>query len=1032
MRSLRARTLLLGILSIHGVSYAYRNNSRDALLKSDFSFLEDRPAGCPACPSCFNCRNPSDKCHQFSSCNEYNGKCSCPPGFGGDDCTEPLCGGLPDGSNRAPRRDDQAQCDCKEGWGGINCNVCQTNDACNALMPENDEGVREGGICYTEPLVVKQNFQMCKVTNQPILDTLGGPIPEVTFSCNAKDNTCDFQFWVDQRESFYCGLDTCNWNTKTTEKRNTTTYACKNMRCACVPDRMLCGQDGTIDLGEFFESDIRGPATFITVETGGKATSRFEEPQMNQLISDAFANDFITLECSPGECLHPTELPGYQKPIPTINTPVIAGVIAGCALLVVAIGLTVWYLARRSFDNHGPIYLDDSDDENTRMMTDHKSASLQFKDISYQIGSKQILTGVRGIVQPGQVMAIIGSSGAGKSTLLDILARKNKKGTIGGQFYVNGEQISDADFKSVIGFVDQEDAMMSTLTVHETILNSALLRLPRDMSRNAKEAKVHEVERQLGILHIRDQLIGSEESGGRGISGGEKRRVGIACELVTSPSILFLDEPTSGLDSHNAYNVVECLVALARTYNRTIVFTIHQPRSNIVALFDQLILMAKGRTVYSGPFAQCQGYFDSVGYSCPPGYNIADYLVDLTNHAVDDHLSNPEVSVTVHSPDGTRTIASSVRAIKSINSVHSGDDSMHGDPSESSKRPLMGRKQSIRQQQERKLFARKHSQTAGAETPDTLRTDDEGDFGSPLETTQQWLKLSKAHGAVPPQILDDPHQLPPPAPGLGNHLDSLIMSYYESDVAKSIDEEINTTVQTATASNGISNGLNGASKSRNIRGYKRPGFYQQFKILSKRTWINLYRNPMLMLAHYAIAILVAVLCGICFFNLTNDIKGFQDRLGLLFFILALFGFSTLTSITVFSSERLIFLRERGNGYYSPFTYFASKVFFDIIPLRLLPPLIVIAVLYPMTGLVPKWPEFWTCALTLVLFNLAAAAICLFLGIIFRENAVANLIGSLIMLFSILFAGFLLNSDAIPPAAKWLQSVSVLFVSIWLC
>lgn len=147
----------------------------------------------------------------------------------------------------------------------------------------------------------------------------------------------------------------------------------------------------------------------------------------------------------------------------------------------------------------------------------------------------------------------MGASGAGKTTFLDILARKNKRGVVQGNFYVNGEKISDNDFKSMTGFVDQEDTMLPTLTVHETILTSALLRLPRDMSRGAKEQKVLEVEKQLGIYHIKDQLIGSEEGKGRGISGGEKRRVGIACELVTSPSILFLDEPTSGLVCYSLF-----------------------------------------------------------------------------------------------------------------------------------------------------------------------------------------------------------------------------------------------------------------------------------------------------------------------------------------------------------------------------------------------------------------------------------------------------------------------------------------------
>lgn len=114
--------------------------------------------------------------------------------------------------------------------------------------------------------------------------------------------------------------------------------------------------------------------------------------------------------------------------------------------------------------------------------------------------------------------------------------------------------------------------------------------------------------------------------GARSISGGEKRRVSIACELVTSPSILFLDEPTSGLDAYNACNVIECLVTLAKNYNRTVICTIHQPRSNIFALFDQLVLLANGYMVYSGPAKQCQSHFEEIGYSCPPGFNIADFL----------------------------------------------------------------------------------------------------------------------------------------------------------------------------------------------------------------------------------------------------------------------------------------------------------------------------------------------------------------------------------------------------------------------
>lgn len=102
----------------------------------------------------------------------------------------------------------------------------------------------------------------------------------------------------------------------------------------------------------------------------------------------------------------------------------------------------------------------------------------------------------------------MGASGAGKTTFLDILARRRKRGTVGGSMLINGRDIGDAEFKRVVGFVDQEDTLMSTLTVYETVLYSALLRLPRDMSLAAKKYRTLETLEELGILGIRDARIG--------------------------------------------------------------------------------------------------------------------------------------------------------------------------------------------------------------------------------------------------------------------------------------------------------------------------------------------------------------------------------------------------------------------------------------------------------------------------------------------------------------------------------------------
>lgn len=894
-------------------------------------------------------------------------------------------------------------CDCQDGWTGINCNVCTTNKACNALMPTG-----EGGVCYQNGEVVTENFQQCKVTNKMINILLDPRKPEVTFSCNKKDATCDFQFWIAEKESFYCALDKCSSGSTYDHEKNATNYKCESIECKCIPGRMLCGENGSVDISDFLTEEIKGPATFDCLQVeGGENKCLFEEPQMNELIQQMFGDKAISLDCMAGECIHESQVPGYERPIKTINTPLIAGVIAGTSLLVVAIILGVWYMNRRQYI-YKPVALDDSDDESLKLMADHKPASLYFDNVRYSLNGKTILDGIQGVAHPGQIMAIMGASGAGKTTFLDILARKNKRGTVEGNFYVNGEKVSNSDYKSVIGFVDQEDTMLPTLTVHETIMNSALLRLPKDMGKNAKELRVFEVEKQLGISHIRDSLIGSEEGHGRGISGGEKRRVGIACELVTSPSILFLDEPTSGLDAYNAFNVIECLVTLAKTYNRTVIFTIHQPRSNIVALFDQLVLLAKGNTVYSGDFSICQNYFESLGYICPPGFNIADYLIDLTMHVAEPSSSNEDGSQM--GDENSSQGPSSTRGVKSIRSVpESLEDSIGDSAADSLLRPKHHRRDSLQKRQERRLFTRRRSAS--------------------IDNT---VALGTVRG-VPSAVLED-HDLPPQAENT-SALDLLVNAYKGSSIAKDVRDDIQSTINNAEVANGrrssqgngnsYPNGSSTPTKSSAMgKGYSRVGYLSQFAILSRRTWKNLYRNPMLMLTHYAIAILLAVLSGLLFYGLTDDIPGFQNRLGLFFFLLALFGFSTLTSLTVFAQERLLFVRERANGYYAPITYFLAKVVFDIVPLRIIPPIIMGSIVYPMTGLVPDLAHFARFILILVLFNLAAAAICLFIGIIFREHSVANLVGSLVMLFSLLFAGLLLNHDAIPTGALWLQSLSI--------
>ncbi|GAA5884428.1 hypothetical protein JCM6882_005248 [Rhodosporidiobolus microsporus] len=954
--------------------------------------LPKRPDECPPCNP-FNCVLPAFSCLNNAVCNDYNGQCICPPGFGGEDCSKPLCGSLADGDQRFPREGDS--CECDEGWGGLNCNVCQTDAACENLIARDpvSSGLLAGGgshsddqdraVCYKEGFGVKEVYQMCDVTNRKILDMLPNRPPQVTFTCDMAAQTCGFQFWIGRVESFFCGLDNCTASFSAGFESNTTEYNCQKVECECIPGRMLCGEDGSVDISEFLTEEIKGPGKF-TSHSGGE--SKFEEPAMNQLINDIFGDTYITLRCASGECLRASDVPGFVRPPkPNSRTWVVVSVVAVVAVVLLGLFL-FWYLGRGSSDLEfsflgGRIRLptnghgDSSSPTPNSLLEDHIPTALHFTDLSYTLPSgKRVLDSISGAVQPGEIMAVLGASGAGKSTFLDLLARKSKRGTVAGEILVNGRKVPASEYRRVVGFVDQEDTLMGTLTVYETVLYSALLRLPKDMSFADKRMRTLETMHELGILGIRDSRIG--ESGQRSISGGEKRRVSIACELVTSPSILFLDEPTSGLDSYNAYNVVESLVQLARTYKRTVVFTIHQPQSNIVALFDKLVLLAKGRVVYSGRAEACQAYFAGIGSPCPPGYNIADYLIDVT-------MQNEKPSA----PDAT---------VQDALIQLSADNDLPAD------------------RRDPELGTTPHRRTPTSASVSSITADDTeletrngSAFGSPIK---RFFSSSSTSGRT------SPIQAALPA-----ELARLVDSFAASDVHRQTQEEIAAAKAAAVGANGAAAGAGGEAVV--LRNYKRASWWSQFKILSGRSFKNLYRDPMLMLSHYAVAVIAAGICAFLFHGLTLDIPGFQNRMGLIFFALALFGFGCLTTLATFSSERLLFTRERANGYYNPLTYFGAKLFFDVIPLRVIPAFVFGAIVYAPVGLVPEITSFWRFILVLVLFNLSASSVVLLLSILIKNAGVANLVGSLVMLFNLLFAGLLINRDKLPHFLQWLETFS---------
>ncbi|KPV72649.1 uncharacterized protein RHOBADRAFT_39255 [Rhodotorula graminis WP1] len=640
-----------------------------------------------------------------------NGTCQCPSGLSPSTaCTAPTCDNpLVPPDNRqlfsaVLSGNSTAGCgrQCSDGFEGPTCGVCTSDSACStALQALNGAASSSSSgltltnglgnpVCSRGPWTWTEGFGTCDVVNPTLQSAFAGSTfltfsktvePSETLSIPFGANgTLTAQLWyapstgnTTLAEQFYCAASSCTQANSSSTTASDVDYTCATLACTCIPGTAFCGAPGAqIDLSSTI-NDLEGPLS-ITCDSATGAQCSFKQGVLQTLFG---ASGLGLSACRWGECVLPgtidrlaASLAGSAASSSGGGDGPSGGVIAGLAVLgalvvalvaLVGLGCASQRRARcraraRAPDSAPPVGIS----------INHLSYFVPVRHSAFSLKSasrddRQVLSDVSATVVGGSFCAILGPSGSGKTSLVDLVAGVRKTGYRTGAVDLvvsprahgpaSGEEglgatASDAD-RVRVGYVDQNDVLCETSTVREAVMFAAELKLG-EIPQEQKRCRVFEVLKQLGLLDIADSEIGSPEAGGRrGISGGERRRVSIALELVAQPAVLILDEPTSGaslrLDSTSALRILRELKALttppAPQRPTTVLVTLHQPSSQLWHLFDDTLVLAQGGAqLYFGKAHDVSAWWEAKGLRCPEGWNPADFLLDLATSPPPDFL----------------------------------------------------------------------------------------------------------------------------------------------------------------------------------------------------------------------------------------------------------------------------------------------------------------------------------------------------------------------------------------------------------
>ncbi|XP_060651547.1 ATP-binding cassette sub-family G member 1 isoform X1 [Drosophila nasuta] len=622
---------------------------------------------------------------------------------------------------------------------------------------------------------------------------------------------------------------------------------------------------------------------------------------------------------------------------------------------------------------------------------------IEFRDISYSVpdghlrGFKTILKSVSGKFRNGQITAIMGPSGAGKSTLMNILAGY-KTSQLSGSVLINSKERNLRRFRKLSCYIMQDDVLIANLTVREAMMVAANLKLGKNMISYAKCVVVEEILETIGLKESVNTLTCN-------LSGGQRKRLSIALELVNNPPVMFFDEPTSGLDSSTCFQLISLLKSLARG-GRTIVCTIHQPSARLFEKFDHLYLLAQGQCVYEGRVHGLVPYLASLGYECPSYHNPADYVLEVASGEYGEAVPKLVEAVKsgtckkyMHKDYGVNLAnAKGIIANDIIKGNGSGTDNSSANTAPST--------------------------TAAA----TIKLEDE--------------KPPKALEAIADDAdadADELTELKPPkleAQQSQNSDCSVINMPTTNDDSCSFSSS-----KGGQSQNAVSGGTNpvvGCMTSLldshesvvtlpNKTGFPTSG-WTQFWILLKRSFRTIMRDKMLTHMRLASHVIVGAIIGMIYYDVGNEASKIMSNAGCIFFVSLFTTFTAMMpTILTFPTEMSVFVREHLNYWYSLKAFYFAKTIADI-PFQIVFSSVFVLVVYYLTSQPMELERISMFVLICVLNSLVAQSLGLLIGAGMNiETGV--FLGPVTTIPTILFSGFFVNFDTIPAYLQWVTYVS---------